>query len=343
MTQTAFSAAVKAAVEQWMQSATLEEQLAQMAHPATLSAVLSLAVQQSLLSGGTSPAAVRGEVLNAPYYHLRGVFDASALVDTPQDFTPVPDTASTIAGRAAALAIHGALQMETVSYGTENTGSLFVNLVCIPGSGAFAEKSRSGLRGHTDGVTFPFNGDDDPEDRRIAPSPDLVTLVGLRNPKSVPTKVIPLESALACLGPGDIDELAKPQYSITPQKTFVHGMQRILGRRHVVINAPVLKVAESTYVRYSHSSVVPTESGGTAETAANNLEDACNTTAVPIVVQPGDVLIISNRRSLHGRGEVGSDVGGESRWLLRAYALDTSTLPAYKRHMGDAPPHMLFP
>jgi hypothetical protein len=282
-------------------------------------------------------------VLSAPYYHLKGVFDAGALVDTPQDFNPVPDTASTIAGRAAALAVHGALQLETVSYGTENGGSLFVNLVCIPGSGAFAEKSRQGLRGHTDAVSFPFNGDDDPEDTRIAPSPDIVTLVGLRNPKNVATKVIPLESVLAQLAPADVDELAKPQYSITSQKTFAQGMQRILGRKHVVIDAPVLKVAESTSIRYSHSNVVPTEAGGPAATAADNLADACNKTAIPLVVHPGDVLIINNRQSLHGRGEVGDDVGGQSRWLMRTYALDTSNLPAHKRHLGDAPPHVLFP
>lgn len=102
-------------------------------------------------------------------------------------------------------------------------------------------------------------------------------------------------------------------------------------------------VANGTYVRYSHSTVVPSEAGGPAEQASNNLEAACNQIAVPVVVQAGDVLIINNRLSLHGRGEVGEDVGGESRWLLRAYALDTSNLAAHKRHLGRSPPHVLFP
>jgi hypothetical protein len=103
------------------------------------------------------------------------------------------------------------------------------------------------------------------------------------------------------MAPGDVAELKKPQYSIRSQKTFVPGMKRILGKEHLVFDAPVLKdVASGTYVRYSHSSVVPSTTGGPAERASNSLEAACNQTAVLIVVQPGDVLVISNRLSLHG-------------------------------------------
>src|SRR5204863_7770511 len=115
---------------------------------------------------------MRRHVLQAPYCHLQGVFDASSQVDTPTGFNPVPDTTGTVAGRAAVLAVHAMLRMETVSYGTENDGNLFVNLVTLPGQGAFAEKSKKKMRGHTDGVSFPFNGEDDAENARIAPSPD---------------------------------------------------------------------------------------------------------------------------------------------------------------------------
>jgi len=221
---------------------------------------------------------------------------------------------------------------------------LFVNLVAMPGPGAFAEKSKGGMRGHTDAVSFPFNGDDDPDDGRIAPSPDFVSLVGLRNPKDVPTRLMLLQDVLPLLSPADVDELKKPQYSIRAQRTFRQGTKRILGTEHFVIDAPVLKdTAGGTYVRYSHSNVTPPVNGGPAEQASNQLEACCNQTAKPVVVQPGDVLIINNRSALHGRGEVGDDVGGQSRWLLRAYALDTSKLQAQKRHQGGAAPHVLFP
>jgi hypothetical protein len=84
-------------------------------------------------------------------------------------------------------------------------------------------------------------------------------------------------------------------------------------------------------------------SGGAAEQASNQLEAACNQAAKPVVVQPGDVLVINNRLALHGRDKVGDDVGGQSRWLLRTYGLDTSNLKPVKRHLAGRPPHVLFP
>jgi L-asparagine oxygenase len=344
MTETDLAAAVKMAVHRWMQATTPTQQKMGMANPATLAALLGLAVQQSVVSRGLLPTAMRKDVLQAPFCHLKAVFDASSLVDTPIGFYPVPDTPGTIAGRAAALAVQGMLHMETVSYGTENDGMLFVNLVAIPGRGAFAEKSKRGMRGHTDAVSFPFNGEDDPLDARIAPSPDLVTLAGLRNPKDVPTKVISLAELLARLSAGDIAELKKPQYSMTSQKTFVPGMKRILGKELVVFDESVLKdIGSGTCIRYSHSNVIPSVTGGPAEQASNNLEAVCSQIAMPVLVQPGDLLVINNRLGLHGRAAVGDEFGGQSRWLLRTYGLDTSNLPAYKRHLGGSPPHVLFP
>lgn len=344
MPEAEFAAAVKAIVADWMQSTLPAKRLIEMSNPATLTAALGLAVQQALIREGHTPAVLRQHMLQMPYFHLESVFDVSLHVDTPLTFIPVPDTGSTTAGRAAALAVLGVLQMEAVSYGSENDGHLFVNLVAMSGSGVFAEKSKRSMRGHTDGVSFPFNGDDDEEDPRIAPSPDLVILVALRNPNEVPTNVMSLPNVIPQLSPSDLNELKKPQFSIRSQPTFVQGMKILLGKELVVIDEPILKdVPGSTWVRYSHSSVLPSTSGGVAEDASNKFERACNQSAIPLVMHPGDVLVINNRLSLHGRGEVGEDVGGRSRWLLRTYGLNSFKLPAHKRHLGGAAPHILFP
>lgn len=345
MTETDLAAAVRGAVGQWMRTISpAQRQVELSAAPAALSATLGLTVGSLLASQGHGTAVVRDFVLNAPYRHLSGVFDAGSLVDTPKAFFPVPHTDGTDAGRAAALAVHGLLQLETVSYGSENDGSLFVNLVVMPGVGAFAEKSKGSMRGHTDAVSFPFNGEDDPQDVRIAPSPDLVTLVGLRNPKDVPTRLMPLADVLPLLTTDDVIELKKAQYSVTAQKTFRQGTRRILGLEHVLIDAPILKDSSNgTYVRYSHSNVTAQVTKGPAQQASQHLEAACNQVAKPVVVRPGDVVVINNRLALHGRGEVGSDAGKQSRWLLRTYALDTSGLHPQKRHNAGAAAHVLFP
>ena len=344
MTAPKLAAAVRTAVAAWEQATTSDQRREDLSLPAELSARLAKMVESELVQAGVDSAAVLQEVLSAPYVHLPGVFESVGLPETPDWFFPVPEANGSITGRAAALAVHSFLRKETVSYGSENNGELFVNLVPIAGDGKFGRKSKDGLRGHTDAVSFPFNGESDASEPRIAPSPDLVTLVGLRNPNSVPTTVIVLKDVLAKLSPQDIAELKKGQYSFGSQATFIEGMRNILGGVHTAIDEPVLKDTEpGTIVRYSHSSVMPTELGGAAQTASENFEAACNEVAVSIAIAPGDVLLVSNRLCLHGRGFVGGDVGGESRWLLRTYGLDTSDLDESRRHLGDHPRHVLFP
>lgn len=339
------AAAVKIAVNQWKAARTLEERLAQLASPSLATAALGPAAERALRAAGVEPEDVRQHVIGRPFCHLEGVFDATEEVDTPQAFTPVPDTEATVNARAAALAVHTVLKLETVSYGTENDGELFVNLVVMPGKGRYSDKSRSGMRGHTDGVSFPLRGEDDAEDPRIAPSPDVVTLVGLRNPNDVATTVMALDDVLERMTAEDVFELKKRQFSMNSQLTFSEGMAELLGEPLVAHGEAVLTDrTEGTYVRYSHKNVMPTDpSAARPRQASDNFAAACNAAARGVIIKPGDVLVVSNRLGLHGRAEPGKEVGGRTRWLLRTYGLDTSDLPPNKRHMGERPAYVLYP
>ena len=344
MTAPKLAAAIRTAVAAWELETSFEHRADALADPGRLGSELASGVEEALIAAGEDLVVVRQEVLSAPYVVLTKVFEPTHLPDTPDWFTPVPDATGTYAGRAAAIAAQAFLGMEAVSYGSENSGELFVSLTAIPGDGKFARKSQGVLRGHTDGVSFPFNGEANPSNARIAPSPDVVTLVGLRNPKSVPTTVMVLQEALGKLSPEDIHELKQAQFSIESQATFLEGMRDILGDVHTAIDEPVLKdAALGTIVRFSHSSVSATESGGAAERAAENFAKACSEVAQAVTIQPGDLLLVSNRLCLHGRGEVGGEIGGQSRWLLRTYGLDTFQLDDSRRHLGNRPAHVLFP
>jgi L-asparagine oxygenase len=338
------STAVRSVVAHWIEATTYEEKAAAFEDTAAIGQELGAAVDESLAASGVAPDVVSKKTLSAACTHLKDVFKLGELPETPQDFLYVPDVNGTFAGRAAALAIHSFLKLETISYGSENDGELFVNLVPMPGEGRIPDKSKDKMRGHTDAVSFPFSGETDESHPRIAPSPDFVTLVGIRNPNSVGTTVMPLGEILARLSPGDISELKLAQYDISSQDTFIRGLISELGKTHTLLNAPVLKVVEDmTLVRFSHRNVNPPEDYQPGKQAIERFKAACELVASSVVVGPGDLLLVSNRTCLHGRGIVGEDVGGEARWLLRTYALDTTGLDETRRHGGDRPVHVLYP
>lgn len=292
---------------------------------------------------GISPTELSETVRNSSHLLLTNAFECADLPETPQSWLPIPDIPATRAALAAVVLVAGACGMETVSYGSENAGALFVNLVTLPGVGALQEKSQASMKGHTDAATFPFRGMRDPNFPRIAPAPDIVFLAGLRNVDLVPTVVMPLPSILQQLSLEDVRLLKGPNIILSAQRTFVKGTQAALGDTHVLDGAPVLHDGpEGTWVRYTHSQSLPfDENDKKVVTAKNNFEAACLSVTEQVVLRPGDLLLVNNRKSLHGRSKVGPEVGGESRWLIRSYGLDCAQVGDDQRHKSKR--HILFP
>lgn len=337
-----FSAAVRAAVLQWRDGMTLEDACKSLLDPVTLGKQLSEIVQGKLREAGVDLEAIQKQAWDTAYVHLGEVFDPKGLPETPSGFVPLPDADGTLLARASSIAAIATLGLDTVSYGSENDGELFVNLVIIPGEGEFSEKSRRQMSGHTDAVSFPVRGRRDSEDVRIAPSPDFVCLSCLRNPTGAATTVMPLGAILSQLTDAQIEELKKPQFIIRAQRTFRDGTKSILGEEHLVDGGELLfDVNGQLWVRFSHSSAGADKEYGAAADAVAAFEEACKFCATGVALRPGDILLVNNRIGLHGRTTIDGEPGGESRWLLRTYGLDTAGLAANQRHPDSG--HKLFP
>ncbi len=333
------SIAIKGVVAEWAQARSLEEAVEELGKPAILGRQLAGAVRARVAPEHLGNP--KAYVYEKGFVHLADAFEPADLEATPHGFCPVPSSNGTLYARASMIAFMGLMELEPVSYGSENDGELFVNLVTMPGEGREAEKSRKSMSGHTDAVSFPTRGLQSTQFPTIAPSPDVVCLAALRNPDQVPTNVMPLKALLTTLAPNMVAELKKPQFVARSQKTFIAGTKRAFGEELVEFDVEILRdTNEGTWIRHSHSSVDSTDDTGGAA-AINALTAACPNVAVSIALSPGDVLIVSNRTALHGRAEVGGDPGGASRWLLRGYALDTTELALVQRHAHS--PHMLFP
>jgi len=332
------SGAIREVVSEWAAPRGSEAACAELASPDVLAPQLAAAVR-----GRVEPADLGDPwayLHQVGFVRLTGVFDPEELCATPEAFFPIPPCLGTVAARVAMLAFIGLLDLEAVSYGSENGGELFVNLVTLPGEGVFADKSRKSMHGHTDAVSFPVRGYKSVSFPNVAPSPDVVCLAALRNPDGVPTTVMLVPALVAALAPDHVAELKKRQFSVRSQKTFITGTKRVLGEELVEVDVEVLlETGEGTWIRYSHSSVDAL--GDDSEAALEALNAACAGAATHVVLQPGDVLILSNRTALHGRAEVGGDPGGTSRWLMRGYALKTQEVTEAQRYAGS--PHMLYP
>lgn len=349
-----FAEAVRAAVENWMAERSLEQCAVSLDDPVALAGELLPRVKDHLEARGVTLPQLKSLAWSEPCIHLQAVFSVDvtgeALPETPCAFLPIPDCLATIAARISSVACIAAIESSVVSYASENDGHLFVNLVALEGDGAMVEKSRGEMRGHTDGVFFPIRGERDEKYPKFAPSPDFVCLSGLRNPDATDTTVMPLNEVLMGLSELEIEELCKPQFTLVPQRTFLAGVKREMNWPHArpprIDNRRVLfRRQEGFWIRFSHSSVVDPIHDGAGDTdvdaksAASSARDAfmarCRERVRSVVLRPGDILLVNNRIGLHGRSEVGGEVGGESRWLLRTYGLETGDLDAEQRCSGS--------
>lgn len=299
-------------------------------------------VERAVLAAGHSTNELHTAVAERPVLHLPGVFATAGLPETPRDFVPVPPCMATAAAMAAAVLTNAALGLETVSYGSENSGSLFVNLVGLPGEGRGPKKSRSAMRGHTDAFAFPIRGQVDSEDENISPSPDVVVLCALRNPDKVPTTVMPLDDILRNMSTVHVQTLKEKRYILQAQPTFRNGLKNVFGEAFQRENEAILfDVDASHWVRFSHSNIEARSDEGPEKEALEAFIVACKSTKVQVVLEPGDILIVNNRKALHGRGVVGGALGGESRWLLRTYGLSNKISKQLKRDPDF--PYKLYP
>jgi hypothetical protein len=239
--------------------------------------------------------------------------------------------ANTVAAFARALEIH------LCSYRAENDGHLFVHLVPAAGDTESAQKSRKSMRGHTDASALPLPGEQSAYASVVGPSPDLVILVGIRNPAKVETKIAPLSVVMRKLSATTIEALKEPIFDFTPQSSFEMSSSYCHSRRPVILRDQY----EGYMIRFSHSRVQPSVGAGDrAAKALAELKAALEGSFQPVTLQQGDVLFVNNRTALHGRANVGEAKGTQARWLLRVYGM-YSYLQVYP--CDSQSPFMLLP
>lgn len=257
------------------------------------------------------------------YIVIRNFLSIQTLPFTPTDDSP-PDSAD---WRTPASALLGLLRLtghSARSFMDEMDGRLCHMIMPARNNEKSFTRSTKKLGFHTEVVNGYFFEESPVPGKPV--SPEVFGLLGLRNPDSIATTLIPLDRVLKNLTPVAIDALMRPHFSAISQSSF--------DREIVINNVSVLKKLSGGYMglRFSHSKIMA--NNAKAAEALRMLTDEISHSEYieQIVLNPGDALILNNRTCVHGRGSISGTqrFDGMDRWLIRIYGYKFATLPMLK-------------
>jgi L-asparagine oxygenase len=255
------------------------------------------------LSRGTGPAALL----------LRG-FDVGVLPLTPSD--PLSAVAKNSVSEFALLTIATMLG-EPVGYLPEHGGQIVQNLVPVKAA-AFRQVSTSSavtLGFHTETAFHPHR-------------PHFLLLLCLRGDSNAHTTLCTATDALEELDESTIETLRKPLFRTRPDESFLHdGATAQFGP----LAPAIFGNAASPQLSFDEELM----QGETVEAreALHALAAAVGRRQTSVVLETGDLLVIDNRRAVHGRSPFTARFDGTDRWLQRAFVVD-SLAPSEHERIG---------
>jgi L-asparagine oxygenase len=196
------------------------------------------------------------------------------------------------------------LEGEPFSYLEQKQGRIIQDI--IPQKGLENTQSNAGS------AKFGPHTDDAPLHR--SHRAEKISLYCISNEGGAETMFAPLDEIMAAMNPLDVRVLSQPRFRFrTPESFNLYGGKVLYTEpRPIITNG--LTGSEISVATYN---VQPVDSkDDEAEMALWQLKGGLRSpVAKSFTLQPGEMLIISNTRGLHARGEIVGD-----RWLQRCYA-----------------------
>ncbi len=203
---------------------------------------------------------------------------------------------------------------EPLAYLAEKSGALVQDVVPVPGQETFHGNAGSVLLSfHTENGFHPH-------------PPDYVIFLCLRadHDRTAGMRVAGIREALPLLTPADRQALFAPEFITTPPPSFGPGPGPGPGPDAATVTPdaeprPVLSGApEDPDIRMAQLVTTPLTPRATAALA--EFGRACEATARTLRLSPGDLVVIDNRVTVHGRTAFRPRYDGADRWLQRTYA-----------------------
>lgn len=204
-----------------------------------------------------------------------------------------------------------------VGYRTEKDGQLVHHVVPMPG-GEYTQSNRGSkvfLNFHNDSMydaSMVFNSH----------NPDFLLLLCLRSDpeQAAQTMYVDARAALASLPETTVACLREPRYRMAAPSNYTllirgaQGDEKVWSEPVAVIQGP----AAYPEIYLAANGVMPMDEG--AKRALADLRDACERIGASHAVrlQPGQAMLINNRKGVHARTAFPARYDGQDRWLLRA-------------------------
>ncbi|MFZ3474024.1 TauD/TfdA family dioxygenase [Streptomyces sp. 4.24] len=242
--------------------------------------------------------------------------DQAALPATPS----VPGSVQRRAAVPAAVLTMVACGLgEPLAYRAEKSGALVQDVVPVPGQESFHGNAGSvPLSFHTENGFHPH-------------PPDYVVFLCLRadHDQIAGMRVAGIRQALPLLTPAARQALFAPEFITTPPPSF--GPDAAAPASGVEPRPVLSGAVEDPDIRMAQ--LVTTPLTPRAAAALAEFGRACEATARTLRLNPGDLVIIDNRVTVHGRTAFHPRYDGADRWLQRTYV--TTDL----RRSRDLRPH----
>jgi L-asparagine oxygenase len=175
---------------------------------------------------------------------------------------------------------------------------------------------------------FDFHVDDPFDEDRC----DFFGLIAMRNPDRTETMLAAIEDA--DLSGLDTDVLFEPRFLIRVDPEHLEGMGIT---DEVSLRRPVLggsRSAPGLRLDWTYTDAVPGDAR--AEAALADLRARMEAVMTTVALEPGDVLLVDNYRSVHGRRPFRPRYDGADRWLRHVMVtLDLDRSLARRSSAGD--------
>ncbi len=245
----------------------------------------------------------------------------SAIGPTPVSYAQTPDTAEARRLDALLLLI-GSLLGDPFSFATQQRGRLVLDVFPVPGHehDQLGSSSTTELEWHNEDAFHPHRA-------------DWLMLLCLRNPYAAPTTFGPVHELP--LDPDDLAVLFQDRFVIRPDESHTESFNdHTTGFDDTTHNAgafdqiakmandpqriPILSgAAHAPFIRIDPAYMDHSLDDPAAERALRRIINAIDETIHDVALNPGELLVVDNRRAVHGRRPFQARHDGTDRWLKR--------------------------